>query len=200
MLEQILGDIRDNDEVIRGQVFSGEVLAELDLSGIEFEEVTFDHCRFINCDFSYGNLFRTQFLSCDFSNCRFAKSYWNQSGISESKGDGAAFTESTFKCCEFRDSVFHYANLPQTQWEDIKMTGCSFGHASFQAAKFKRIEMRDVVLSGAEFFRSSLKGVDLSQCAIDGIWVSESMKELRGVKINPGQAVDLISLLGIEMI
>ena len=176
-------------------MISGEILEDVEIKGCIFQ-----NCRILGGRLTRISAWDISFRSCDFSNCRFAKSYWNQSGISESKGDGAAFTESTFKRCEFRDSVFHYANLPQTQWEDIKMTGCSFGHASFQAAKFKRIEMRDVVLSGAEFFRSSLKGVDLSQCAIDGIRVSESMKELRGVKINPGQAVDLIPLLGIEMI
>ncbi|MFQ7452112.1 MAG: hypothetical protein ACLRNQ_12615 [Flavonifractor plautii] len=38
--------------------------------------------------------------------------------------------------------------------------------------------------------------MDFSDCALEGITVSESLGELRGMKINPAQAVDLIPLLG----
>ena len=51
-----------------------------------------------------------------------------------------------------------------------------------------------------DFFRTPLKGVDFSDCALEGITVSESLGELRGMKINPAQAVDLIPLLGIQLL
>ncbi len=47
-----------------------------------------------------------------------------------------------------------------------------------------------------DFFRTPLKGVDFSDCALEGITVSESLGELRGMKINPAQAVDLIPCWG----
>ena len=53
---------------------------------------------------------------------------------------------------------------------------------------------------GADFFRTPLKGLDLSDCQIQGITVSESLPELRGLKINPGQAVDLVPLMGVQLL
>lgn len=53
---------------------------------------------------------------------------------------------------------------------------------------------------GGGLFRTPLKGVDFSDCALEGITVSESLGELRGMKINPAQAVDLIPLLGIQLL
>lgn len=55
-------------------------------------------------------------------------------------------------------------------------------------------------LARAEFFRTSLMGVDLSRCDIGGLRVSEGCAELRGLKISAGQAAVLAGPLGVELI
>ena len=67
-------------------------------------------------------------------------------------------------------------------------------------ARVSGMEPHRTSFQGVDFFRTSLKGVDLSDCQIQGITVSESLQELRGMRINPGQAVDLIPLLGVQML
>ena len=42
-----------------------------------------------------------------------------------------------------------------------------------------------------------MKGVDLSDCVIAGITVSDDFRELAGLKISPMQAVDIAALLGV---
>ena len=51
-----------------------------------------------------------------------------------------------------------------------------------------------------DFFKTPLKGIDLSACEIGGIMVSDTYKELQGVKISPLQAVDIVHLLGVKII
>ena len=54
-------------------------------------------------------------------------------------------------------------------------------------------------LSEVSFFRTPLKGVDLSTCAIDGITVSETFSELKGLTVGAHQTVGLAGLLGITV-
>ena len=43
----------------------------------------------------------------------------------------------------------------------------------------------------ASFFKTSLKDIDFATCDIEEIIVSDTMEELKGVKVNLAQAVSL---------
>ena len=45
-----------------------------------------------------------------------------------------------------------------------------------------------------------LRGMNLSTCQIDGIVVSETLAELKGVKIAAYQAVQIAQMLGIKIV
>ena len=75
------------------------------------------------------------------------------------------------------------------------MPGESFWHeARFERAAFSGCDLRR-----AEFFRTPLAGLDFSSCAIEGLSVSESCAELRGLKIAPEQTPVVAALLGVEI-
>lgn len=54
-------------------------------------------------------------------------------------------------------------------------------------------------LTGVNFFRTALKGLDLSRCELEGITVSETFGELRGVTVGAHQTVGLARLLGMKV-
>lgn len=66
--------------------------------------------------------------------------------------------------------------------------------------KFRRARFRGTDLTAAEFFKSPLKGIDLSDCIIDGISLSDTLYELRGAKVTAAQAVELAKLLGLTVV
>lgn len=200
MADNLILEARENDNTLRGLRLENQQWLEEDFSSLELEYVVFDHCRFDDCDFYSANFYKTEFISCDFSNCRFQKSYWNHSTIHSSKGNGAVFTESVFKYCTLSESQFQYANFPKVLFEHTSFIDTSFAQASFQSGVFKQAKMKNVILSGAELFHAQLGKLDLSRCAIDAIRVSTTLTELRGININPGQAVDIIPLLGIQLV
>ena len=45
-----------------------------------------------------------------------------------------------------------------------------------------------------------MKGLDLSDCTIEGILVSDQFKELAGVKVNLFQAAELAKLMGVKIL
>ena len=66
--------------------------------------------------------------------------------------------------------------------------------------KFKKIALTKVNFTSADFFKTSLKAVAISECNIDSILVSDTYQELRGVKINMFQAVEIAKLLGVKVV
>ena len=52
-------------------------------------------------------------------------------------------------------------------------------------------------LTRAQFFKTSLKGIDLSNNKIEGIAIT--IEDIKGAIIDQLQAVDLLYLLGVEL-
>ena len=53
--------------------------------------------------------------------------------------------------------------------------------------------------TAANFFKTSLSGIDLSNCEIASILVSENLSELKGASINITQAADIVKYIGIKI-
>ena len=84
--------------------------------------------------------------------------------------------------------------------ENSRFIQCNLKMAVFAEVKLKHCDFTDVNLSGADFFKTSLKNIDLSTCEIAGITVSDSFRELKGLRINPAQAQDIAGVLGVKFI
>ena len=76
----------------------------------------------------------------------------------------------------------------------------TFQESLFSEAKLKRLKLNKVNFSSADFFKTPLKGIDLSDCMIDGILVSDTYHELKGVMVNALQAAELIKILGVKVV
>ena len=67
-------------------------------------------------------------------------------------------------------------------------------------AVIKRTKFKNTDLRYTDFFKTPLKGVDLSKCDIEGMSVSDSLKELKGLKISPLQSVEIAKMTGVEFV
>ncbi len=63
----------------------------------------------------------------------------------------------------------------------------------------KDFAFEETRLTGASFFKTSLAGIDLTGCPLEGIRVSEHYTELRGAIVDLFQAAELAKLLGITI-
>ena len=70
-------------------------------------------------------------------------------------------------------------------------------NSNFQENKIKNLVFKNVDLTQAQFFKTSLNGIDFSDSIIDGIIISIS--DIKGAIINQFQAIDLISLLDVKV-
>ena len=120
-------------------------------------------------------------------------------GISDSKGDGGNFSGSRFKECVWKDSSFCYANFSRAVFEGTHVRHCKFREAFLSEVKFRLTLFKETDFYRADFFKTPLKGMDMSDCILDGILVSETFRELRGMKGGIEQALSLAGLLGMEI-
>ncbi len=199
MLKNCIACAQDDEKAIEGKQFEQECLAETNLYRLEWKSVRFLKCRFEHCDFSKNSFENVTFVNCDFSNCVFEESYWSGSALTDSKGDGGIFLQSRWNKTTLSGCSFRYANFSQTVWDHCRVRNCCFCEACLSEMKLKQFLAKGTDFSRADFFGTLLNGVDLSDCAIGGILVSDTWKEWRGAQISPLQAMDLVPLLGVRI-
>ena len=77
----------------------------------------------------------------------------------------------------------------------VRYENTNLENSGFIQCTFKEIEFKNVQLDDSDFFNTNLNKVDFSTCQINNIGVSENM--LKGIIINPQQALAFLKLLGI---
>lgn len=200
MLQEQIRLAKADDNPIEEEEFIGETLAEVVCAKIDLKGVRLIDCKFERCDFSRAGFYNCVFSHCDFSNCTFTDSYWKRSRVENSRGDGTEFSGTHFKESVFVDCSFCYANFTKASFENFMLERCLCKEAFFTEARIKKMSFDTVDLSRADFFKTPLKGVDLSSSVISGIMVSDSFRELAGAKIDLSQAVDIAVMLGVKIV
>lgn len=188
--ETELRDLRIENEVMEGQDFS-----KLDLI-----HVTFVKCRFVECRFLGTGFYHVNLEHCDFSNNDFEDSYWKECKITSSKGDGARFIRSHMKQTVWQGCSLCYSNFTMAVLEQVQILDSVMRMSAMPECRFKQLQLEGVNLEEVDFFKTSLKNLDLSRCDIRGIGVSDSFWELRGVKVDQMQAAELAVLLGVKIV
>lgn len=197
-LQDLLNAVRA-EECVENREYRGQEITGLKAGKAELSAVSFLGCRFVDCDFSKSTFMNVTWETCDFSNCRFPDCYIKYARFTDCKGDGADFKESVFTSSIIEKGSYRYTNFSGCVWDGTTVKEASFDHAFLSEMRWKKVKLDQVNFTGVDFFRTMLKGADLSTCNIEGITVSESFQEVRGMKICPVQAADIALLMGIRL-
>lgn len=90
--------------------------------------------------------------------------------------------------------------IEQKVFEHEQISKTNAKKITFQRIQFLKCRLPDNDFEGADFFKTKLKGIDLSDCMISGLMVSDTYAELAGVKVNIYQAAELAKLLKIQIV
>lgn len=198
-LEDLLIQALDDEMLVKDASFSSETLIDFDAEKLDFDHVVFEKCRFVNCNFSHASFLHCTFQSCDFSNCHFDDSYWRESEIKGSKANGAVFEHATLRMLTISDSPCRYINMSRSLLDRCKLVNCDFRESAFSEVRIQKSQFDSIDFSRSDFFKTSLKGVNLSTCKIEGILVSDHFQELRGLEISAEQAPYIAAFLGVKI-
>ena len=110
-------------------------------------------------------------------------------------GASAAFIGN---CSDDRAGQFLQADFQKYGVDTAYMTPVA-NTTAFASCIWKKLKLSGTDLCGADFFGTSLRGMDLSDCIIAGISVSDNFRELQGLTISSHQALELVRLLGVKL-
>ncbi len=193
--------IHADDPYIDGMSFSDEVLDDsVAMRFFELHGVLLDHCSLSGLVLAKTSFYDCELVGCDFSNSDFEEAYFSRTRIVGCKLEGAQLHKAFFRSSRMVDCMCRYANLAEVTLENTSLVGCDLRESFFNEVRLRkgtRFERCD--LTRADFFRTPLKGIDLSSCQIAGIGVSDTHAELRGALIAAEQAVDLVGMLGVRI-
>lgn len=131
------------------------------------------------------------------SNSVFAEAFFEKVNMKSNKLIGSAFSDSILKYTSFCNCLCSYSVFNKSVLDSVSMRDSEFIDAELTNCKFKDINMSNCRFSGTSFFRTPLIGMDFTDCVLEAIRVSDDFSELKGVKVNELQALELSALLKI---
>lgn len=168
----------------------------------DFQRITFTKVHFKKCKFEYSSFARCTFEDvifedCEFLNCDFSNSSFDIVEFITTSCRSGDFSESYLHCTLFNECDMGYSNFTKCQIDGLKTSKSIFNNTFFAECNLAEIYADETKFLNAEFFRTSLKGIDFTTCIIDGIIVSENKNELVGIIVNSVQAIDIAVMFGV---
>jgi uncharacterized protein YjbI with pentapeptide repeats len=110
---------------------------------------------------------------------------------------GTALAEGILEDVFLQDCLAQRANFSWTVFKGARFEKCDLREAAFLGADLKGAVFRHCDLSGADLRDAHLAGADLRGSTLDGMKVG--VQDLQGAVLTTIQAMQVLSLLGIEI-
>lgn len=162
---------------LKKSVFKNILFIESDIKKLEVNNVRFEHCDFSNAVFTGAVIHRAEFVNCKMLGTNLVE---------------AVLRNVTFKGCKCDYAFFSFANFKQVSFE-----GCDLSQSDFQRALLAKFAFLKCNLSMAQCSGVSFRGLDISDCEIEGIVAGPD--DLKGAVISAQQAVLLAGNFGLEV-
>lgn len=191
-------EVTQSDQKIENQIIDfEEELSNYQMLNLDFYKSKFDSINIIDSNFEKASFVNIEFLNCNFSNTTFENCSFIRCNFNNCKFTGTVFLKSRFDTIEFKESNFCYSNFSLSMMNNIKYKDSIMRNMYFEENKHKKLEIDNSDLTGANFFKTSLKDIDLSTNNISALVVG--LDDIKGAKIDSMQALDLIGLLGVKI-
>ncbi len=190
----------EEETAIEQKVFESE-----SFTGMHAEKIMFEHVQFLKCqlpenDFDGAEFIDVVFDGCDLSNCHFKNAYFLNCRFRNCKLDGCSFGSALFKGIRIENCSCRYCNFVSTLWENTIATDSNMEQSFLSEVTLKKPVFHNINFTSADFFKTKLRGIDLSDCIISNLMVSDTYAELAGVKVNLYQAAELAKLLKVQIV
>lgn len=178
----IIEDYKKEEIELTDITIKKAIINNTEIISSNLEKNTFIDVQFNNCNFSNTSFYNCSFIRCEFNNCKLT---------------GCNFIENGLYDIGFIDTNMNYTNVSMSSMKNILFKNTMLRNSCFNENETKNIILKEADLTRAQFFKTSLKAVDLSDSIIESIAVS--IEDIKGAIINEFQSLDLMYLLGVKI-
>ncbi len=194
-LEEVLSDALENDETLTGLHLQGERWVAEPMKKVCFSKAVLTGCRFLECHMERAEFVDVRFDRCDFSSSFLQGSYFSRCHFVGCKGIGTQMQDAVFRNVRMEDCNFELAAFDDALFYQSQFSNSRFAQAWFLQCSIKGLLLEKCDFTKASFFHTALKGVDFTQCELQGI--SVAIEDLKGIIVNQYQAAQLAKLLDV---
>ena len=193
-VERVLQDESD----VYGYDFNDGTLCGAEGKVLEFSGCYFHKCVFSELDFGRISFVDCIFDHCELSNLRLTNAAFQRVEMSHCRMTGLELLRSILMNVSLKESMMDYLSLSEASLDRVVIHDCHMRESIWADVKLLKAAFEQADLSRTQWVRTPLKGMDVSSCTISG-W-NISLADLRGVKVNASQVIELSGLLGIEIV
>ena len=195
-LIEALSEYSDAENVEEeGSSYEGESFDGVIIRSSVFRSVSFSSSSFHN-----ASITDTVFESCDFSNVDFSSCSMLRVKMNGCRLTGAVFLSSRLRKLEILDASARYTSFDKAAIEDCLFRDSDFPDSSFSSIKHRAFSITHSDLSACIFRGTALSGLALKDSRIDGISLSDNLKELKDSSLDIEQSLAIIRMLGVNIV
>lgn len=188
--------ISDHGELMRTE------LTGVLLPGTEARSMLFDQVQFTRVDLSRSRLPTIEMIDAKLDACDLAGAEWERGRFTRVEMNGcrlvgAKFFDATIDDLMVRESNCELAIFWSARFRRVRFERSMLRRASFEGADLSGVVFRGCDLTGADFRNAKLVGTDFRGSDITGLQVG--IGDLKGAIIDPPQAMELATLLGVTI-
>ncbi len=186
--------LEDHAEYYAVSISSGELVKQIAAS------VIFEQVRLQRVNFTQSRLPKLRLLDVQLETCDLTGALWEQARLQRVAFNGcrlmgvqlleARCEDVVFRDCTLENAIFASATFKAAHFENCNLREVVFTEADLTNVVFQRCDLTHADLRGGK-----LAGADLRGSIISGMQVGAP--ELKGAIIDPTQAVQVVSVLGI---
>ena len=197
-LEQTVLDHLEDNHLLESLRIGTADFSSQEAGKLVAEQVIFQHVLFNLARFSAFRGLDCLFEVCDLSGSNWDKARFQRVLFKDCKLFNTQFLEANFENLLLQDCKADHAVFALAHFKAARMDKCSLKGASFVEADLRGMVFHECDLTGADLRNAKLEGVDFRTAIIDGIQVGP--QDLKGVLIQPTQAVQVVGLLGVQVL
>ncbi len=176
---------------------SGCELVKQSASSVTFEQALLRRVNFTQSRLPRLRLFDVQLDTCDLTGAIWEQARCKRTAFRDCRLMGVQLLEAHCEDVVFHDCTLEGAVLAAAHFKAARFENCNLREAVFTEADLGHVVFRNCDLTHADLRGSQLGGADLRGSRIDGMQVGA--QELKGAVIDPAQAVQVVSLLGLSV-
>lgn len=192
----------DDGPLATSATYTGVALANVDWSNQTAEDLVFEQIVARRVLLSGTKLARLQLVDARLETCDLAATEWPKAYLRRAELHGCRLVGANWEHATVEDVVFKDCNLEYGLFWEASFKAVRFEHCALREASFAGTNLAGVVFANCDLVRADLRntklvGADFRGSKLDGLQVG--IKELQGAIIDPSQAVQLATLLGLSV-
>ena len=184
----------DHAEYFSASISGGELAKQIAAS-VLFEQVLLRRMNFAQSRLPKLRLHDVQLENCDLTGAVWEYARLQRVAFHACRLTGAQLLEARCEDVVFLDCTLESAICASAAFKAARFENCQLREALFVEADLSQAVFRRCDLTRADLRGSRLAGADFRGSIIDGMQVGAP--ELKGAIIDPAQAVQVVSLLGV---